>query len=208
MATSYTTNLKMQLPAVGDNGFSPLILGDFDELDALAPVGGLAVTYHEGGASTTLLVDVAAGNYVKQDGSVGVYAGTTSFALTASNTNYIYLDGTSSYALTKSTSTFPATAHVRLATVVAGGTTLTSNADSRLCFPVCGTIVDGINWTFGTSTGTKIGTATGQKIGFFNKTPITQPTMGSATAGGTYTSAEQAMLQAVYDAVRNLGLGS
>ena len=34
-----------------------------------------------------------------------------------------------------------------------------------------------------------------------------QPTVGAATAGGSYTSAEQAMLQAVHDAVRALGLG-
>lgn len=35
-----------------------------------------------------------------------------------------------------------------------------------------------------------------------------QPTMGSATAGATYTSNEQAMIQAVYNAVRALGLGT
>lgn len=70
------------------------------------------------------------------------------------------------------------------------------------------TILDGQNIALGTATGTKIGTATSQKLGFFNATPIVQPTMGVATAGATYTSAEQAMLQAVYDAVRNLGLGS
>jgi hypothetical protein len=38
--------------------------------------------------------------------------------------------------------------------------------------------------------------------------PIAQPTMGAATAGATYTAAEQAMLQAVYSAVRALGLGT
>jgi hypothetical protein len=32
--------------------------------------------------------------------------------------------------------------------------------------------------------------------------------MGAATAGATYTSNEQSMLQAVYSAVRSLGLGS
>ena len=77
-----------------------------------------------------------------------------------------------------------------------------------MSFNVTGTIADGVNWTFGTSTGTKIGTATTQKLGFFNKTPIVQPTMGSASAGANYTSTEQGMLQAVYNAVRNLGLGS
>ncbi len=131
MTTTYTANGKIAKPGLGDTSWGPVITGDLDQIDALAPVGGLAVTAHEGGTSTSLLVDVAAGNYVKQDGTIGVYAGTTSFALTASNTNYLFLDGTSSYALTKSTSAFPTTAHVRLATVVAGGTTLTSIADSR-----------------------------------------------------------------------------
>ena len=67
---------------------------------------------------------------------------------------------------------------------------------------------DGVNITLGSTIGTQIGTAPGQKLGFFGKTPTTQPTMGAATAGATYTSNEQAMLQAVYNAVRTLGLGS
>ena len=71
-----------------------------------------------------------------------------------------------------------------------------------------GSFLDGANLTFGTTTGTKIGTTTSQKLGFFGKTPVVQPTMGAATAGSSYTSTEQAMLQAVYNAVRNLGLGS
>jgi hypothetical protein len=71
-----------------------------------------------------------------------------------------------------------------------------------------GSWADGVNIALGTSTGTQIGTSSSQKLGFFGATPITRPTMGAATAGGTYTATEQAMLQAVYNAVRNLGLGS
>lgn len=44
------------------------------------------------------------------------------------------------------------------------------------------------------------------KLGFFSTAPIGQPTGGVATAGGAYTSAEQGMLQRVYDAARALGL--
>ncbi len=65
-----------------------------------------------------------------------------------------------------------------------------------------------MNITLGTATGTQIGTAATQKLGFFGKTPAVQPTMGAATAGTTYTTNEQTMLQAVYNAVRALGLGS
>ena len=128
--------------------------------------------------------------------------------MTASATNYLYLDLTNSGALVVNTSGFPATAHVRLATVVAGTTTITSITDARVAFRVVGSFVDGVNLTFGTATGTQIGTATNQKLAFFGKTPIVQPTLGAATAGTSYTSNEQTMLNAVYAAVRALGLGS
>lgn len=46
-------------------------------------------------------------------------------------------------------------------------------------------------------------------VGFFGTTPVAQPSSsGAATAGGTYTSTEQTMLQEVYDAARSLGLMS
>ena len=45
---------------------------------------------------------------------------------------------------------------------------------------------DGLNIAFGTTTGTKIGTATSQKIGFWNATPIVQPT--TAVAASTLVS--------------------
>lgn len=48
----------------------------------------------------------------------------------------------------------------------------------------------------------------GAGIGFFGRAPVGQQTMGSASAGTTYGSKEQTMLQAVYNAVRNLGLGT
>lgn len=38
------------------------------------------------------------------------------------------------------------------------------------------TFAEGVNFVLGTSTGTKIGTATSQKLGFFNATPVVQPT--------------------------------
>jgi hypothetical protein len=65
-----------------------------------------------------------------------------------------------------------------------------------------------VNLTFGTVTGTQIGTAGTQKLAFYGKTPVVQPTMGAATAGTSYTSNEQTTLNAVYAAVRALGLGS
>lgn len=44
------------------------------------------------------------------------------------------------------------------------------------------TLVDAYNFAVGTTTGTKIGTATNQKLGFWNATPVVQPsTTGTAT---------------------------
>jgi hypothetical protein len=279
MSTTYTPNVKLGQPALGDTGWSTPLNANCTTLDGLAPVGGLAVTPTEL-PSASLNVAVAAGNYIQQDGTIAIYAGTASQAITSSTTKYLYLDLAASGVLTVGAS-FPATAHVRLAVVVAGASTLTRVTDARLAFEVCGSILDSVNWTFGSTTGTKIGTATTQKIGFFNATPVVQPsdttdlrtalinlglyasggasplnlnggaltvgsasvadggnvvlgsstgskigtatsqklgffnatpvvqqTMGAATAGGSYTSTEQGMLQAVYNAVRALGLGS
>ena len=128
--------------------------------------------------------------------------------MTASATNYLYLDLTNSGALVVNTSGFPTTAHVRLATVVAGASTITSITDMRVAFRVIGSFADGVNLTLGTSTGTQIGTAANQKLAFFGKTPVVQPTLGAATAGTSYTTNEQTMLNAVYAAIRALGLGS
>lgn len=101
---------------------------------------------------------------------------------------------------------YPTTPHVRLATVVAGSSTITSVTDNRQCFNVAGSIADGVNWSFGSTTGTQIGTATTQKIGFYGATPVVQQTGGSATAGSSYTTNEEGMINRMYTALRALGL--
>ena len=45
-------------------------------------------------------------------------------------------------------------------------------------------------------------------LGFFGVTPAARQTLGAATAGATYGANEQTMLQKVYDALRNYGLGT
>jgi hypothetical protein len=207
MANTYTPNVQLALPAAGDRTWNVPVNANAQALDALAPVGALAVITTEA-PSATLNVRVAGGNYQKQDGTIGQYAGSSSQAMTASATNYLYLDLTNSGNLVVSTTGFPATAHVRLATVVAAVSTITSITDARVAFNVVGAFADGVNLTFGTVTGTQIGTAANQKLAFFGKTPVVQPTLGAATAGTSYTSNEQTMLNAVYAAVRALGLGS
>ena len=74
---------------------------------------------------------------------------------------------------------------------------------------------NGVNISFGTSTGTKIGTATNQKIGFWNATPIVQPTTAVTAATFTANTSGIANDTATFDgytigqvvkALRNIGV--
>jgi len=206
MSNTYTSNVKLAMPAIGDTGWSVSVNGNCATLDGLAPIGGLAVTTKEI-PSASLNVSVAAGSYITQAGAIATFSGSASQTVAANATQVLYLDLTNSGALTVGAS-YPATPHVRLATVAAGASTITSVIDNRQCFHVVGSWADGVNITLGTVTGTQIGTATNQKLSFFGNTPVIQPKMGAATAGSSYTTNEQAMLQAVYNAARALGLGS
>jgi hypothetical protein len=206
----------MAMPAAGDRTWNVPVNANAQLLDAINAIGDLAVTTTEV-PSASLNIKVATGIFASQANALTTYAGALSTAMTASTTNYIYL--TNAGALTVNTTGFPSnpTLYVPLATVLAGPTTIVSITDQRCCFNVVGngylplsggTLQDGANIALGSTTGTQIGTSTSQKLAFFGKTPTTQPAMGAATAGATYTSAEQAMLNAVYAAVRALGLGS
>jgi hypothetical protein len=59
------------------------------------------------------------------------------------------------------------------------------------------------NIKLGTADGTKIGTATNQKLGFFNATPVVQPT---AVADATDAATAITQLNALLARMRNLGL--
>ena len=65
------------------------------------------------------------------------------------------------------------------------------------------TVSDGGNVVLGTTTGTKIGTGTTQKIGFYNATPVVQPT---AVADATDAASVITQLNALLTRMRNLGL--
>lgn len=80
------------------------------------------------------------------------------------------------------------------------------------------TVADSFNFIFNTTTGTKIGTATTQKLGFWNATPIVQPTtaVGSATlvspGAGTNIKSDDTFdgytLQQIVKLIRNLGIAA
>lgn len=197
MATSYTSNLKIRKPAVNDRTWNVPLNENADLLDAVAPIGALAVSSKEV-PSASRDVRVAAGTFIKDDGTLVTYAGTSSFTCSASSTCKLYLTNTGT--LTESTSSWPAANHVRLATVVTGTTTITSVTDERITIASTsvatylalagGTLANGANIAVGTSTGTKIGTATTQKLGFWNTTPVVQPASANQAAltnstGGT-----------------------
>jgi hypothetical protein len=206
MADTYTSNVQLAMPAFNQTGWNVEVNSNCTLLDALNPVGDFACTTTEV-PSATLNVKVAAGQFVKADGTVVTYAGTTSQAITTATTKVLYLDGTASWALTVAAS-YPTTAHIRIATVVAGATTITSITDNRQVFAPCGTLFDGTVINVGTGTGLQIASSTSQKLGFFGKTPAVQPTIGAVTAGSSYTSTEQGIINALVTLVRTLGLGS
>jgi hypothetical protein len=64
-------------------------------------------------------------------------------------------------------------------------------------------VADAGNITVGTTTGTKIGTATTEKLGFYNATPVVQPT---AVADATDAVDVITQLNALLTRMRNLGL--
>lgn len=68
-------------------------------------------------------------------------------------------------------------------------------------------VLDGVNLSFGTTSGTKIGTATSQKIGFFNATPVDQPvTVADPTGGVTQDAEARTAINAIIDRLQELGL--
>lgn len=184
MSTIYTNNAKLGKPSVADRNWNVPLNANADALDGLSPIGGLCVTTAEI-PSTTLNVQIAPGRFQKRDGTVGGFAGSSLTTLPQNQTCSLYLDDAG--ALVASTTGYPATAHVRLATVATGPSTVVSLADDRVVCAVAGTdarpylplaggaLSDGANVSLGSAAGTKIGTAATQKLGFWNAAPVVRP---------------------------------
>lgn len=198
MANTYTSSLNIAKPAYNDAGWAITLNANADAVDAIATVGGLAVALKEV-PSTSLNIKIAAGTYRKSDGTYVTYAGSSATAMTTAATNYVYvLDSTG--VLTVDTGSFPATAaHVRLAIVVAGASTITSVTDSRVAFHSIGSAGAGLPLSGGTfadgsgvvvvglgaTNGTKIGSASTDKLGLWGVTPVVQPSGATQVAVGT-----------------------
>lgn len=116
-------------------------------------------------------------------------------------------------------STFNASSDTRYACYYSGTAPAYINGELRLGTTTGGTdamrIGDAKNIAFDTTTGTKIGTATSQKIGFWNATPIVQPTTSVTAATFVANTSGIADDTATFDgytigkvvkALRNIGL--
>jgi hypothetical protein len=97
-----------------------------------------------------------------------------------------------------------------------GTSFLSLRTDNLLFINIATVYSNGANFSFGTTTGTKIGTTTSQKLGFWNATPIVQPTTAIAesafveNAGGTAVNDDSTFdgytLRQVVKALRDAGL--
>ena len=199
MATTYSANARLQKPATSDRQWDVPINANTDALDAMTALGALAVTPTET-PSATLQVRVSAGTFIRADGSVGISKGTATLAVAASATTYLWLDATGALA---SGPAFPASAHVRLAHVVAHAASIAAVVDERVQCTTAGSGLgfvlktgDTMGGTLTIASTTSTGTATplvvadpvNQWIGFFGATPATQAAalvpLDASTTGG------------------------
>jgi hypothetical protein len=183
------------MPATSDRNWDVTLNANAVLLDGQTALGGLAVTTTEY-PSTTLRVAIASGSFIKSNGTVVTFAGQTPVVVPASSTTYVWLTDTGT--VTTGTA-FPTTAHLRLAEVVSGPTSILQILDQRVQCAVAGSGLgfllkagDTMNGvlTVATSSGTPVAVAdpVNGLIGFFGTTPATQAASVvalSITAPGT-----------------------
>jgi hypothetical protein len=172
VATTLTPNALLQKPATADRNWDVPLNANADFLDGVAAVGRLLVTPAEL-PSATLNVRVTAGTYAKSDGTVGSFAGISSYALTASTSTALWLTDAGQLS---SGADFPAVAHVRLARVVSGAATVLSVSDERVVARTCAGV--GGSTTFQVD-------PVAHTVAFFGATPATQATAIVSLADGT-----------------------
>jgi hypothetical protein len=182
MATTYTANVGLQKPATSDRHWDVPINANADALDGMTAIGGLAVVTTET-PSAILGIDVTPGNFIKSDGTIVGFAGMTPHAVPASSTVYLWLTDAG---LLTSGQSFPTSAHLRLAQVVSGPTSVLQVVDERVQCSVGGT---GLGFVLksgdsmsgpltvaspGTGTPLVVADSVNRLIGFFGATPSSQ----------------------------------
>ena len=134
MATTYTTNIRLQKPSTADRRWDLTLNANADYLDGLAAVGGLAVTALET-PSVSLNCRISSGAYLTSNGSPGTFAGAASLTLAPSTTTFVWLTASG---VAGTGAAFPATPHVRLAQVVTGATSIVQVIDARVAYQSIG----------------------------------------------------------------------
>ncbi len=202
MATTYSTNLGLPMPAVADRHWDVVLNQQITTLDALDVLSGFAVTTTEY-PSATLNVSIAPGSFRSGSGTVISYPGTgiTPLTLTANATNSLYLSDAG--VLNASTTGFPAFGNIMpIAIVVTGATTVTSITRTRSPWFARG---GHAHWGVGTPTitaGPAAGASTASvagsdQAGVISVTTGTAPTalavLATLTFGQTFSSTPRAV---------------
>ncbi len=198
MATTYTPNAGFQKPATSDRNWDVPINANADALDGLTAIGALAVTTTEY-PSATLNVAIAAGNFIKSDGTIVNFMGASSYSIPSSSTVVFWLDDSGDL---HSGSSFPTTAHLRLAQVISASSSIDTIIDERIQCSVMGTGLGFVLKAGDTMTGALtiaspssmspvvVADPVNRLIGFFGATPAGQATALSllTSAAGTASS--------------------
>lgn len=127
MAITRTPNAALQKPATTDRNWDIPLNANADALDAISTLAALLVIPNEF-PSASLTVKVAPGSFINQAGVYQSFAGSSAFTVPANTSTLLWLTDTGT--LSAGTS-WPAAAHVRLATVVAGPSSVVSITDGR-----------------------------------------------------------------------------
>lgn len=171
------------IPQDAPEGWAAYQNANWDTLANVAGIGGLAVQPRDLDAnlqSSSLYVKVSVGKYSKADGTIASYPGAVGYLLAANSTTALWLTDAG---VLMSGVTFPATGHVRLATVATDATHITSITDERVYASVRGTGLGFALKAGDTFTGTLIvsaGVATltvnpgTNTVGFFGNAGATQ----------------------------------
>lgn len=192
---TYTASRNIAKPASGNSGAGYVATWDanLDLIDSFGAIGALAVAAREV-PSTSLNVRVSAGSFRKADGSIVAYAGTSSQAVTTATTNYVFL--TDAGVLTVNTSGFPSNC-VRLATVVAAATTITSVADAGVFLAVVGVGSPTIAAGTGAGTSPTVTVTGNDRAGLISVATGTAPAASAVVATITSSTASGAAPKAV-----------
>jgi hypothetical protein len=193
VATTYTANVQLQKPATSDRNWDVPINANAETLDGMTAIGGLAVTTSEI-PSATLNVGVSAGNFIRSDGTIVGFAGSSPYAVPASSTVYLWLNDAGDLS---SGPSFPTSAHLRLAQVVAGPASILQVVDERIQCSVAGSGLGFVLKAGDTMTGplSVVSPTTASPllvadpvnllIGFFGATPASQAPVLTPLLDGT-----------------------